>query len=570
MSEEFHKITLADKEWMQRLFAESDLKACEFSFSNNYIWREVYQVEVAQMEGCGVCRCVERGVTMYSYPFGSGNRRKIIEKLWKICKLENKKLCFYPIVEEQREELLNWFPRQFEIDADRDDFDYIYTREKLAWLRGKKLHSKRNHIARFCDEKDWSYEALTVENKEECLAMSEIWEKDRSDKWNEEMEQELLVLTEAISLFKELELSGGVLRKAGRIVAFTVGEPLSSDTFVVHFEKAFPQLQGAYPMINQQFVQHIDTKYNYVNREEDTGDEGLRRAKLSYYPDILLKKYVAVESDVVFANKSNFSEIKEIWKECFGDEDAYIEHYLKERFTQENMLVMYQDGKMVSMASFLPTHLVMDGAEQPARYVYAVATRRAYRCLGYAGRILDYAAEKYEEPLILQPADEEVKDYYKEKGFWEAFATKESRISLTKQKKYLEKEIKEITPKEYKACRDAHFYGEGYVCWDEAAISYAMEENALCGGHTVQVRGEILMYRIEDGVLKVIETTMEDDLLLQVADALKKEMDFEAIDVYNAGGMLRFRQQGKESPILQKMDIKAAGEQKGYLGLTLG
>ena len=88
------------------------------------------------------------------------------------------------------------------------------------------------------------------------------------------MELEMSVLHEAFDHRKELGLVGGIIRKAGQIVAFSIGEPLNSDTYVVHFEKAFPDMQGAYPMINQQFVLHACEDYTYVNREEDTGDPG--------------------------------------------------------------------------------------------------------------------------------------------------------------------------------------------------------------------------------------------------------------------------------------------------------
>ena len=91
-------------------------------------------------------------------------------------------------------------------------------------------------------------------------------------------------------MLEELELIGGILRVEGEVVAFTIGEPISDDTFVVHIEKAYAEIQGAYPMINQQFVEHECLKYKYVNREEDTGAEGLRKAKLSYQPVFLVEK----------------------------------------------------------------------------------------------------------------------------------------------------------------------------------------------------------------------------------------------------------------------------------------
>ena len=105
----------------------------------------------------------------------------------------------------------------------------------------------------------------------------------------------MCVTLNSLRLYKELGLKGGVLKADGKIVAFTVGEPVSDDTFVVHIEKAFAEVDGAYPMINQQFVQHECMEYEYVNREEDTGAEGLRKAKLSYRPVFLVEKGVVTK-----------------------------------------------------------------------------------------------------------------------------------------------------------------------------------------------------------------------------------------------------------------------------------
>lgn len=264
-----------------------------------------------------------------------------MEELLAICHEEGIQLLIAPASEQDRAQMLEWFPGRFLIEGDRNDYDYIYAREKLATLAGKKLHGKRNHIARFKDSGDWSYEPMTAENIEECRTMTYTWIHMREEKWNEEMNQEISVLHEAFDHMQELGLVGGVLRRDGQIVAFSIGERLNSETFVVHFEKAYPDLQGAYPMINQQFVLHECEGYAYVNREEDTGDPGLRKAKLSYYPDILLPKYELEESGVVYADPERDAPyIQEIWQKCFGDEEDYIQFYLKHRMTRENMLVI--------------------------------------------------------------------------------------------------------------------------------------------------------------------------------------------------------------------------------------
>ena len=419
---EFHEITLDDKSWMDARFQEDDRNACEYTFANNFVWRKVYHVEVAEKYGCAIIRFEEEGVVMYSYPIGAGDRRKVIDELRTICEEEKRPLIMSPLSEADREQMLTWYPEQFLIQGDRNDYDYIYSREKLATLAGKKMHGKRNHIARFQDEDDWCYEELNDSNIEECRNMTYTWIKMRAEKWNEEMELEMSVLHEAFDHRKELGLVGGIIRKAGQIVAFSIGEPLNSDTYVVHFEKAFPDMQGAYPMINQQFVLHACENYTYVNREEDTGDPGLRKAKMSYYPEILLKKYVAVSSDVIFADKErNREEIHKIWETCFGDEAELVDFYLDKRMTEDNMLLICQDGHAVSMASFLDMN-IRDGEEwKPAKYVYSVATLPEYRGRGYAAKILKKAEEIFNMPLVLVPAEKELVGYYRKVGFTEAY-----------------------------------------------------------------------------------------------------------------------------------------------------
>ena len=289
----FDKITLEDKAWITQKMKEDDRRGCESSFSNNFIWRDVYQVEVANLQDCCVIRFDADGDDCLSFPIGNGDKKRAVEALMEDARERNKVLQFENILEEDKQLLEEWFPEKFQIQENRDSFDYIYTTEKLSTLAGKKLHGKRNHINRFLENANWTYEPMTEENKYDCLKMNYSWCDRKSCKWNEGMEDEFCAVKEAVEHFSELDFVGGVLRVDGEIVAFTIGEPLNSDTFVVHIEKAFPDIQGAYPMINQQFVQHECQNYQYVNREDDTGEEGLRKAKLSYYPDILLEKYTA-------------------------------------------------------------------------------------------------------------------------------------------------------------------------------------------------------------------------------------------------------------------------------------
>ncbi|MCI9078879.1 MAG: DUF2156 domain-containing protein [Lachnospiraceae bacterium] len=292
---EFNDITLADKEWLAARFREDNKRACEFCFANTYLWKKVYPLKVADTCGCAILRYVFEDDIYYAFPAGAGDKKKALGKIMLYEQTEGNRVKISGILEDEKEMVLDWYPGRFTIEYDRDRSDYIYTAKDLMELSGRKYHSKRNHIARFKDNSSWNYERLTGANAEECVQMNHIWKKKRVDKWDDLMQEEYDVVKEALIHFEELGLTGGVLRREGQVIAFTLGEPLSDDTFVVHFEKAFPEIQGAYPMINQQFVLAECQGYKYVNREEDTGDEGLRKAKLSYHPAILLDKYTAIQ-----------------------------------------------------------------------------------------------------------------------------------------------------------------------------------------------------------------------------------------------------------------------------------
>ena len=205
-------------------------------------------------------------------------------------------LKLYNVTEENFAQMEEWYPGEYQVEYDRDQADYVYESEKLATLAGKKLHSKRNHINKFkTANPDWCYETLDEKNQEECFQMALRWRNQNGCEEDPEKNAEMCVTLNSLRLYRELGQTGGIIRVNGEIAAFAIGEPICDDTFVVHVEKAFAGIDGAYPMINQQFVEHECMDYKYVNREDDTGAEGLRKAKLSYKPAFLVEKGVVTK-----------------------------------------------------------------------------------------------------------------------------------------------------------------------------------------------------------------------------------------------------------------------------------
>ena len=284
------KIALQDKEEISSYYKKMPVRNCEFTFANNYLWAPFYQIRWGVAEGRLVFLSGE-GDFSVSFPQGDMPLGPVVEALLAYFKELGKEFRMHLVSPDQFQELEALYPGKFEIAYNRDKADYVYEREKLLTLAGKKLHGKRNHINKFKGNyPDWSYEPVTAENEEECLELAKRWRTLNGCEEDEEKSEELCVTMNALQMREALDLRGGLIRAGGRVVAFSLGEPCGEGMFVVHMEKAYPDVQGAYPMINQQFVEHETEGFPYINREEDTGAEGLRKAKLSYYPAFMMEK----------------------------------------------------------------------------------------------------------------------------------------------------------------------------------------------------------------------------------------------------------------------------------------
>lgn len=284
----FKKPTIEDKKLLKKYYDANLRRGYECSFGNACLWAGLYDLSYDIIEDMLIFRNNANGEISFCFPIGQGDVKKVIDNLLLLCEKENIPFQMYGVTKDDFALLDTLYPNKFNHTLSRDSFDYIYLSERLATLKGKKLSAKRNHINRFAENNpDWSYEAITKDNIAECEAMLLKW---ASLKDGPARADEVSVAKKALKHFFEFEFTGGLIRAKGEVIAFTMGERLCDDTFIVHFEKAFADIQGAYQIINREFVRALNGKYKYINREEDTGNENLRKAKLSYHPDILLEK----------------------------------------------------------------------------------------------------------------------------------------------------------------------------------------------------------------------------------------------------------------------------------------
>ena len=291
---EFKDITVEDKDTITSFTMNSCRRNCDLSFSNLCSWRFMYNTKFAVIDNFLVFKFWLHGRVSYMMPVGQGDPEKeLIEKLIEDSQLEGEPLRLMGVCQGMKKRLNDILPGKFEFTTNRDYSDYIYLRSDLATLTGKKFQSKRNHINRFKKEYTYKYVPITPDRVQECLYLEAEWCKANDCDKQDGTGNERQAIVFALEHFEELGLRGGILYANDKIVAFTFGMPINKETFGVHVEKADTTVDGAYAMINFEFANHIPETFTYINREEDLGIEGLRKAKLSYQPETILEKFVA-------------------------------------------------------------------------------------------------------------------------------------------------------------------------------------------------------------------------------------------------------------------------------------
>lgn len=289
----FKQITLQDKEVITSFTTPSDYRNCDFSFANMCSWRFLYESEFAVVDDLLLIRfwIENKSRNAYMMPIGNGDLRQAIELLEEDSLKIGHPLLLLGITPDAREKLEDVYPGDFHYLPERDYFDYIYSREDLASLVGKKYQAKRNHINKFEKQYQYQYMPITPELVPLCLELEKKWYKaNKTEEDEEELSDERRSLTYALHHFDELGLVGGGLCIGDKIIAFSFGAPVNHNTFAVHIEKADINYDGAYAAINKAFASNLPEQYIYINREEDLGIPGLRQAKLSYQPVQLLEK----------------------------------------------------------------------------------------------------------------------------------------------------------------------------------------------------------------------------------------------------------------------------------------
>lgn len=291
---DFREIELSDKPWIDDLLAKSDYMGCEYSFANNVAWRRLSDSVISRYKDFYLISSQDEDNIYLTYPAGEGDILELISEFSKYCSESGKRFVLSSITTENLEFIKENLSDKIEsIKSNPDYYDYIYNAEDLINLRGKKYHSKRNHISIF-KKQPWEYKELTEDLFDDCIEfITETYNK-KSDTEDYSAIVEQFAINTFFTNFEFMNLKGGVLFQNDRIVGVTIGERLNSNTLVVHIEKALSDVNGAYPTLCNEFARANADHLKYINREEDLGIEGLRKSKHSYRPCFQLEKHSVI------------------------------------------------------------------------------------------------------------------------------------------------------------------------------------------------------------------------------------------------------------------------------------
>lgn len=284
---QFKELSVSDAALFQNFETAGEM-SCENNFIALLMWGGLYHNSFAVEDGTLYIKSRFEIGEVFSLPFG--DTQGGVERLTEYN--GGKPVTFWAQEGARLDRFLNRFGDRYELIDDRDSFDYIYRREALAELSGKKYHGKRNHIAAFSKKYDWHYEPITAENRDKIRLCADEWFSGHEQRDSRHLRAEYEGILLLLSELQRLPVRGGAIFCGERAVAFTIGSPINDRVFNIHIEKALDDYSEAYTVINREFVRRELSGYEFVNREDDMGLEGLRRSKLSYKPEILLKKYI--------------------------------------------------------------------------------------------------------------------------------------------------------------------------------------------------------------------------------------------------------------------------------------
>ena len=409
MSLEFKKIEVNSIQKMLPFYAMRHNMTCDSVFLESYVWKDYYNVRYAIWENKALLWLMENEGRCFS--------------AMPLCREEDLPGAFAAIEEYFNEELgyplvinladeyavkyLNLPEDKYLVEEQVDSRDYLYNGDAMRSLAGKKLHKKKNRVNAFKREYEGRYEyrRLCCSDSHDVWVFLDRWRQQKGEEVEEHLDYEVKGIHDILKNCSEFSIHMGGVYIDGQMEAFTIGSynPVENMA-VIHIEKANPEINGLYQFINQQFLIEEFPEAEWVNREDDMGLEGLRKAKMTYYPADYARKYLVEQllngskgyhwaeqianttagSVLTYLDAEDKDETKHLWHMCFPeDSESFIEYYYKEKTKDNEILVKKDNGLLISMVQYNPYAVKLRGRLWKLDYLVGVATEESRRREGH-------------------------------------------------------------------------------------------------------------------------------------------------------------------------------------------
>lgn len=287
----FKQLEIGDKPIFDKFFQADPPQASEYNFTNLFMWRRKYNPVWMVSHECLVVIFEESaGDLLALQPVGVGNKILALDHLCRTFE----SLGLIPVIGRVTDDFVDAFvdESRFDLIEDTDNSDYVYLAEKLIKLSGNKYHRKKNHLNRFIKNYDFQYRSFSPQLIHSVLSLQETWCEFKDCYEDDNLFHEDRAVCDALTHYQALGFIGGAILMDGQVQAFSFGEMINRDTAVIHIEKANPEIDGLYTVINQRFCASAWANATFINREQDLGLDGLRKAKQSYYPHHMVNKWI--------------------------------------------------------------------------------------------------------------------------------------------------------------------------------------------------------------------------------------------------------------------------------------
>ncbi len=287
---EFKDVVLTMKDDIRQFLSRYQMEASEYTFTNIFAFKETYDFKVSILNDTLLILKSKTPISFFC-PVGASPD---LESLFDYLKREVSEPCLERVPESFINKYLKDDEKYLALPV-RDHFDYLHDVKEMIELKGRRFHDKKNKVNKFRNEYTYEYQTMTAKLVEECIEFEDYWCEVKDCEKYYGLKRERCAILTMLKNFDYLNLTGGVIRIAGKIAALTFAEEYLPDTLVIHVEKANPDIPGLYQVINQEFLMHEAGNCKFVNREQDLGIQGLRNAKFSYHPVKFIKKYRVTE-----------------------------------------------------------------------------------------------------------------------------------------------------------------------------------------------------------------------------------------------------------------------------------